>query len=183
MWNVSIQANIPQQQNLETTSEILSSTSNISKMKSVIAFTSAFLATLNLVAAAPAPAAAQTVSVSFDPKYDIGTSSLSTVSCSDGPNGLLTAGFTDFASLPSFPRVGGAPTVKGWNSANCGACYKLHYANGKVDESITVIAVDAAPGGFNIGKQAMDLLTKNQAEQLGRVDATFELVGDSECGL
>ncbi|CAG8011090.1 unnamed protein product [Penicillium salamii] len=166
----------------KTTPEILSSTSNISKMKSVIAFTSAFLATLNLVAAAPAPAAAQTVSVSFDPKYDIGTSSLSTVSCSDGPNGLLTAGFTDFASLP-IPRVGGAPTVEGWNSENCGACYKLHYANGKVDESITVIAIDAAPGGFNIGKQAMDLLTKNQAEQLGRVDATFELVDGSECGL
>ncbi|CAG7953730.1 unnamed protein product [Penicillium olsonii] len=151
-------------------------------MKSVIAFTSAFLATLNLVTAAPAPAAAQAVSVSYDPKFDIGTTSLSTVTCSDGSNGLLTAGYTDFASLP-IARIGGAPTVAIWNSPNCGACYKLHYSNGKVDESITVIAIDSAPGGFNIGKGAMDLLTNNQAEQLGRIDATYELVADSECGL
>ncbi|CAI7621568.1 unnamed protein product [Penicillium bialowiezense] len=147
-------------------------------MKSTITFASAFLATLNLATAAPAPAVAQTVSVSFDPKFDVGTSSLNTVSCSDGPNGLVTAGFTDFASLPSFPRIGGAPTVEGWNSANCGACYELHYVNGKVDETITVLAVDSAPGGFNIGKQAMNLLTRNQADQLGRIDATFIQVAD-----
>lgn len=152
-------------------------------MKSTITFASAFLAALNLATAAPAPAVAQTVSVSFDPKFDVGTSSLNTVSCSDGPNGLVTAGFTDFASLPSFPRIGGAPTVEGWNSANCGACYELHYVNGKVDETITVLAVDAAPGGFNIGKQAMNLLTRNQADQLGRIDATFIQVADSVCGL
>ncbi|KAJ5325466.1 Cerato-platanin [Penicillium brevicompactum] len=152
-------------------------------MKSVIAFTSAFLATLNLATAAPAPAVAQTVSVSFDPKFDVGTSSLNTVTCSDGPNGLVTAGFTDFASLPSFPRIGGAPTVEAWNSVNCGACYEIHYANDKFEETITVLAVDSAPGGFNIGKQAMNLLTRNQADQLGRIDATYIKVADSVCGL
>jgi len=155
----------------------------ISNMKSVVAFTSALLATLNLVAAAPAAATAQTVSVSYDPKYDVGTSSLNTVACSNGPNGLITAGFTDFASLPTFPKIGGAPTIVGWNSENCGACYQLHYSSGKVDKTINVIAIDAAPGGFNIGLRAMNELTNNQAEQLGRIDATFVPVADSVCGL
>ncbi|KAJ5519476.1 hypothetical protein LT330_008843 [Penicillium expansum] len=152
-------------------------------MKSTIAFTSAFLATLSLVAAAPAPAAAETVSVSFDPKYDVGTSSLNTVACSDGVNGLVTQGYTDFASLPIFPNIGGAITIAGWNSPNCGKCYALHYSNGKIDKTINVIAVDTAPGGFNIGLQAMNTLTNGQAEQLGRVDATYVEVEASACGL
>ncbi|OQE34625.1 hypothetical protein PENCOP_c016G03223 [Penicillium coprophilum] len=152
-------------------------------MKSTILLTSGFLATLNLVAAAPAPAVAPTVSVSFDPKYDVGTSSLTTVSCSNGINGLITQGFTDFASLPSFPNIGGAITIPGWNSPNCGKCYELHYSNGKIDNTINVLAVDAAPGGFNIGLQAMNDLTNGLAEQLGRVDATYVEVEDSVCGL
>ncbi|KAJ5173514.1 Cerato-platanin [Penicillium coprophilum] len=152
-------------------------------MKSTIIFTSGFLATLNLVAAAQAPAVAATVSVSFDPKYDVGTSSLTTVSCSNGINGLITQGYTDFASLPSFPNIGGAITIPGWNSPNCGKCYELHYSNGKIDNSINVLAVDAAPGGFNIGLQAMNNLTNGLAEQLGRVDATYVEVEDSVCGL
>ncbi|CAG7961874.1 unnamed protein product [Penicillium nalgiovense] len=152
-------------------------------MKSTIAFTSAVMAILSLVAAAPAPAAVATVSVSYDPKYDVGTSSLNTVSCSDGPNGLVTQGYSDFASLPSFPNIGGAITIPGWNSPNCGKCYELHYSNGKIDKTINVIAVDAAPGGFNIGLQAMNTLTNGQAEQLGRVDATYVEVDASVCGL
>ncbi|KUM56762.1 hypothetical protein ACN42_g10445 [Penicillium freii] len=152
-------------------------------MKSTIAFTSASLATFSLVAAAPAPAAAETVSVSFDPKYDVGTSSLTTVACSDGINGLITEGYTDFASLPSFPNIGGAPTISGWNSPNCGKCYALHYSNGKIDNTINIIAVDAAPGGFNIGLQAMNALTNGLATQLGRIDATYVEVEDSACGL
>ncbi|KAJ5375813.1 Cerato-platanin [Penicillium concentricum] len=152
-------------------------------MKSTIMFTSAFLATLNLVAAGPAPVVAATVSVSFDPKYDIGTSSLNTVSCSNGINGLITQGYTDFASLPSFPNIGGAITIPGWNSPNCGKCYELHYSNGKIDKTINVLAVDAAPGGFNIGLQAMNTLTNGLAEELGRVDATYVEVEGSACGL
>ncbi|CAI7603016.1 unnamed protein product, partial [Penicillium glandicola] len=152
-------------------------------MKSTIAFTSAFLATLNLVAAAPASAAAETVSVSYDTSYDVGTSSLSTVSCSDGTYGLLTKGYTDFASLPTFPNIGGALTIPGWNSPNCGKCYALHYSSDTVDVTINVLAIDAAPSGFNIGLQAMNTLTNGQAEQLGRVDVTYVEVDASACGL
>ncbi|KAJ5973100.1 Cerato-platanin [Penicillium vulpinum] len=153
-------------------------------MKSTIVFTSsAFLATLNLVTAVPAPVVAATVSVSFDPKYDVGTSSLNTVSCSNGIYGLVTQGYTDFASLPNFPNIGGAITIPGWNSPNCGKCYELHYSNGKIDKTINIIAVDAAPSGFNIGLQAMNTLTNGLAEELGRVDATYVEVEDSACGM
>ncbi|KAJ5319795.1 hypothetical protein PENANT_c026G09213 [Penicillium antarcticum] len=153
-------------------------------MKFTIAITSAFLATLHLAAAAPTVAArAETVSVSYDQRYDVSGSSLTTVSCSDGENGLIPLGYTDFGSLPNFPNIGGAITIPGWNSPNCGKCYQLHYSNGKYENTINVLAIDAAPGGFNIGLQAMNTLTNGQAEQLGRVSATYVAVDDSACGM
>ncbi|CAL1716484.1 unnamed protein product [Somion occarium] len=74
------------------------------------------------------PAAlAATVSVSYDQVYDQSSNSLATVACSDGSNGLLTKGFTTFGSLPSFPNIGGAPAVGGWNSPACGTCWRLAF--------------------------------------------------------
>ncbi|KAI9373848.1 Cerato-platanin-domain-containing protein [Aspergillus egyptiacus] len=125
-----------------------------------------------------------TTSLSYDPKYDIGSTSLTTVACSDGDFGLLTEGYTTFGSLPSFYRIGGAPTVSGWGSNKCGACYEISYtsATGQVN-SMVVTAVDAAPGGFNVGVQAMDQLTGGRAQELGRVDVSFSEVGRGRCGL
>ncbi|KAM5542790.1 hypothetical protein V8D89_003751 [Ganoderma adspersum] len=124
-------------------------------------------------------ATSTTVSVSFDQAYDNADTSLATVSCSDGSHGLLTKGYTTFGSLPSFPNIGGASVVTGWNSDQCGTCWALTY-NGK---SIKVLAVDSAVYGWNIGLGAMNALTEGQAEQLGRVDAVASLVDSSQCGL
>lgn len=139
--------------------------------------------TLAMPLASPQAAASQTISVSYDERYDQGTSSLTTVSCSDGTNGLITQGYSNFESLPNFPLIGGAPTVEGWNSPNCGKCYQLHYQNGKVDKTINVLAVDSAVGSFNLGLQALDQLTGGNAQQLGRVDATYTEVEASQCGI
>ena len=98
-------------------------------------------------------------------------------------NGLITQGYSTFNSLPGFPLIGGAPTVKGWNSPNCGKCYQLHYKNGNVDETINMLAVDSAPGGFNLGLEAMNRLTKGNAEQLGRIHGTYTEVDKTQCGL
>ncbi|GAB1191123.1 Cerato-platanin-domain-containing protein [Aspergillus pseudonomiae] len=125
---------------------------------------------------------AATVSVSYDQKYDVGGSSLTTVACSDGVYGLISQGYSTFGSVPGFPNIGGAPTIPGWNSPNCGKCYQLHYAAGNIDRSIYVTAVDAAPGGFNIGLQAMNALTNGLAEQLGRVNVDYTEVPRSNCG-
>ncbi|KAH9857545.1 immunomodulatory protein [Lenzites betulinus] len=119
------------------------------------------------------------VTLSYDQAYDNGSSSLATVACSDGANGMLTKGFSTFGSLPHFPNIGGAAAVAGWNSAQCGTCWQLTY-NGK---SITVLAIDHADAGFNIALGAMNTLTNGQATQLGRIDVTSKQVAASQCGL
>ncbi|KNZ72311.1 Protein SnodProt1, partial [Termitomyces sp. J132] len=130
------------------------------------------------------PALALADSVSFDQVYDDAAASLATVSCSDGPNGLLPRGFTTFGSLPNFPHIGGAAAVEGFNSVNCGTCWNLTYTSPQgVSKSISVLAIDHAATGFNIALSAMNELTDNQAVFLGRVDAKATQVDASVCGL
>ena len=127
------------------------------------------------------PAIAQTTeTLSYDTTYDDASLSLTAVACSDGPNGLITKGYTTLGSLPTFPNVGGVYTVAGWNSAACGTCYSVTYAN---SQSIFVLAVDVALEGFNLSEEAMDALTGGQAANLGRVDVTVVPVDASLCGL
>lgn len=130
-------------------------------------------------AALAAPSTTTTVTVSYDETYDNANGSLATVACSDGPNGMLTKGFTTFGSLPHFPNIGGAAVIPGFNSDQCGTCWKLTY-NGA---SVNVIAIDHAQAGFNIALGAMNTLTNNNAVFLGRVNAQAEQVAASECGL
>ncbi|KAJ5912196.1 Heat-stable 19 kDa antigen [Penicillium subrubescens] len=147
-------------------------------MKSFIAISSAILASLNLAAAVPAPAAeAVSVSVSYDPVYDVAGSSTNTVACGS----VLNQKYPTFGSLPGFPHIGGALAVSGTGSPNCGKCYQLHFSGNGVDKTITVLGIDTAPGGFNIGLRAMNDLTNGQAEQLGRVQATYTEVDISQC--
>ncbi|KAF7374944.1 hypothetical protein MSAN_00380500 [Mycena sanguinolenta] len=102
--------------------------------------------------------------------------------CSNGVNGLESKGFTTFGSLPKFPFIGAAGAVEGFNSVNCGTCWQLTYAPTGV--TIDVLAIDhAGAGTFNIALEAMDVLTKNQSVQLGRVTVTSKQVASSVCGL
>lgn len=127
---------------------------------------------------------AQTVLVTYDAAYDNGSTSLATVACSDGTNGLLTKGFTTFGSLPKFPNIGGSFAIAGYNSPACGTCWQITYSNGAgVVKSIDVLAIDVAKPGFNIGLVAMNDLTGGQAVHLGKVQATVKQVNASFCGL
>ncbi|KAI0093085.1 Cerato-platanin [Irpex rosettiformis] len=139
-------------------------------------FTS-ILSILSFTAAA-APALAFRPTVKYDNTYDHYSRSLSTVACSDGPNGLLTRGYSNFGSLPHFPLIGGAPAVSSWNSAGCGTCWSLTY-NGK---TIYVLAIDTGRDGFNLSEEAMNMLTNGQAEHLGKVTADASQVGTEKCG-
>ncbi|KAJ7170610.1 Epl1 protein [Mycena crocata] len=123
--------------------------------------------------------------VAFDQNYGVASNSLNIVACSDGPNGLETRGFTTMGSLPNFPFIGAVGAVEGWNSVNCGTCWQLTYTNAtNVKKTINVLAVDhAAPGTFNIALAAMNVLTNNQAQQLGRVTVQSAKVAASVCGL
>ena len=124
------------------------------------------------------------LSVSYDTAYDNSAASLSSVACSDGPNGLLTRGFTTFGSLPKFPFIGGAPAVTGWNSPGCGTCWELTYVNSQgVSTSINILAIDVATPNYNIALEAMNTLTDNEATFLGRVPVTATSAPASACGL
>ena len=165
------------------------------KMK-FFALTSILCAAATTLAAPLTAATSGTATVSYDEEYDNSSASLDAVACSDGTNGLLTkgqyfrprnvtsdspatTGYTTFGSLPGFPNIGGAFAVAGWNSANCGTCWKLTY-NGK---SINVLAVDHAGSGFNINLDAMNELTNGQAVSLGHVTADAQQVDGVECGM
>ncbi|KAG0694646.1 Cerato-platanin [Suillus ampliporus] len=138
-------------------------------------FTSAIISFL----AVTLPVLAQTESLSYDTTYDDASLSLDSVACSDGPNGLITKGYTTLGSLPTFPNVGGVYTVTGWDSAACGTCYNVTYGS----TTIAVLAVDTATEGFNLSEEAMNALTGNEAVFLGRVSVTAVEVAASVCGL
>ena len=122
------------------------------------------------------------VSVSYDTKYDNGATPLSTVACGGGSNGLMAQGYTDFASVPGFPHIGGADIVDGYNSIRCGQCWRLVYED-NVKDVIYIILVDSAENGWSVSSPAMDDLTYGQGEELGRVDAVATLVAKSNCGM
>ena len=75
---------------------------------------------VSIIALLVAPFAVSATHVSWDSVYDQGTESLADVACSDGPNGLLTKGYSEFEDLPSFPYIGGS-SVASWNSPYCGS--------------------------------------------------------------
>ncbi|KAF8352195.1 immunomodulatory protein [Amanita rubescens] len=121
------------------------------------------------------------VILSYDPAYDNSAASINAVACSDGPNGLGTRGYQKFGSLPSFPNIGGAPAVEGWNSVNCGSCWKLTYGNGN-GHALYMLAVDRG-AGFVTSLEAMNTLTNGSAVNLGTTNVTAQRVNSSNCGL
>ncbi|KAL2204173.1 Cerato-platanin [Sarocladium strictum] len=120
------------------------------------------------------------VTLSYDTGYDQSARPLTSLACSDGQNGLITKhGWHTQGQIPRFPYIGGAQAIAGWNSKECGGCWKLEYKG----KSINILAVDHAASGFNVGKKAMDALTGNKASQLGRVDVKATKVAAKNCGL
>ncbi|KAF9036809.1 Cerato-platanin [Panaeolus papilionaceus] len=130
------------------------------------------------------PALAQAITVSYDTAYDKSSTSLSSVACSDGENGLLSR-FPTFGALPKFPNIGGVPAVASWNSPACGTCWALTYTNSKgVKKTVNILAVDHSDApDYNISLAAMNELTGGNAAQLGRVTVTAAQVAPSNCGL
>ena len=97
--------------------------------------------------------------------YGNGGDSLNIVACSNGPNGMITKGFTTFNSLPTFPNIGGGFTVGGWGSAECGSCWKLTYPT--TGGIIYATAIDTVFSGFDLSVEAVEALL------LGAVPASF----------
>ncbi|KAF5344228.1 hypothetical protein D9756_001983 [Leucocoprinus leucothites] len=140
-----------------------------------------FFATL---LALPAVVLAVSTTLSWDDVYDNANGDLATVACSDGDNGLINRGFSTFGDLPNFPNIGGIPDIQEWDSASCGTCWNVTYVNGQgVSKSIQVLGIDVGGKGFNVAKAAMNTLTNNQADRLGRVNVNAVKIAASSCGL
>ncbi|PGH14331.1 hypothetical protein AJ79_03153 [Helicocarpus griseus UAMH5409] len=123
----------------------------------------------------------QVMTVAFEPLYDNSQLDLLTTACSNGNNGLVTKGYNVAGDLPTFPRIGAAFAVEGWDSVNCGKCFKIKYEPTGIE--IPVIAVDHAGAGFNLAKAAMDELTGGRAAEIGRTDMTVTEATPADCGM
>ncbi|KZV99846.1 SnodProt1 [Exidia glandulosa HHB12029] len=136
----------------------------------------AILATVLPISLAATTASKGTVS--YDTTYDNSKLSTLNTACSDGSHGLYTKGFKTIGALKTFPYVGGAPAITGWNSAQCGSCYKVTYKN----TTVTFTAIDKA-NTLNMGLNAMNKLTGGQAKKLGNANIIYQKVSSKECGL
>ncbi|KAF9453645.1 Cerato-platanin [Macrolepiota fuliginosa MF-IS2] len=122
-------------------------------------------------------------SVTYSQVYDQKTGPLSSVACSNGPNGLLTRGYKTFGDLPGFPYIGGAAAVTGWNSPECGSCWELTFTNADGStKSINITAVDFTASGFNVALTAMNDLTGGNGVEYGVVDVVSKKVDPTGCG-
>ena len=114
--------------------------------------------------------------VTWDGTYDNKHGDTNSVACSNGPHGLAHR-YPHFKDFPDFPYIGGAFDVH-WGSPNCGKCWRLH--NKKTNKSISLIAIDADGGGFNIAKEAFIKLGGNVGS--GTLEAEAKEVPPSVCG-
>lgn len=118
--------------------------------------------------------------VTFDTVYDDANLPLTRVACSTGANGLINKGVHKLGDLISFPYVGGA-SFASFNSTKCGTCWELVWP--PVNQSVFVFVVDNCEEGFNISKEAMNLLTDGEGLELGVVEGvTAAEAGTALCG-
>lgn len=81
-----------------------------------------------LLAAAATTTTVSAIRVSYDEGYDDPSRSLTSVACSDGPNGLITThGFQTQGQIPGFPNIGGSFEIAGWGSAQVRYLFLLSY--------------------------------------------------------
>jgi hypothetical protein len=118
-----------------------------------------------------------TYKVTWDATYDNPNGNTNGVACSNGPHGLA-AKYPHFKNFPDFPYLGGAFDTK-FGSPNCGKCWKLTHT--KTKHFIYFTAIDAAGGGFNIGKKAFTVLNGGTVGS-GTLDADAVSVAGHFCG-
>ncbi|KAG1872437.1 Cerato-platanin-domain-containing protein [Suillus subalutaceus] len=145
---------------------------NVSKLTLVVALLSVFAL----------PAFGIPGYVTWDATYSNPDASLNTVSCSNGKNCLLTKGYTTFASLPSFPNIGGVPG-NSWNSTLCGSCWSLKYATPSGHQTTVYVTAIDNSYTYNISPQAFDRLTDGTGFETGKIKVRANRVPTSKCGL
>jgi len=123
--------------------------------------------------------------VRYDEFYDNNLASLNSVACSNGQYGLIPYGYNTFGDIPTYPILGGAPQIQGWNSPNCGTCWSLTYTGPHgAPSSVTFTAINSGDqGGFVMSFAGFDLLTNGNALRFGEVEVTASPLPESACGI
>ena len=122
--------------------------------------------------------------VFYDEFYDGNLNSLSNVACSTGNYGLITYGYNTFGQIPTYPMIGGAPQIQGWNSPNCGTCWNLTYTDphgGSSSVTFTAINLSGVPGRYTISFAGMDELTNGNALTLDGAPISATQLPESAC--
>jgi hypothetical protein len=133
----------------------------------------------------PTYAFATLTSVAYNPVYDQSGHSLNTVACSNP----LFKEYGTFGKTPNFPRIGAAGVVVGGFNPKCGTCWNVTYPPREVESydtvrrTIQVFIVDSASKGLVLSLEAMNQLTNGKAVVLGRVNADFDQVSETFCGV
>ena len=139
-------------------------------------FTSAFVALGLSAFSYAASTGANPVEITFSNFYDNGSLSTNNVACSN-----LTPKYPTLGSFPTFPNIGGAFAVSGFDSPECGSCWKI--TDPQTDVTIFVTAIDTAGVGFDLSFEAFNTLTNGTGIGPGSAKAIAYQVDASECGL
>ena len=91
---------------------------------------------------------------------------------------ITFAGYYTLGDIPCYPYIAGFQNAT-WGSNLCGTCRELTYRG----KSIDVMVVDYTVVGFSLDLTAYQMLTNETAPALGSVEATYEQVDDSLCGV
>ena len=99
-----------------------------------------------------------TMRAAYDLTYDVSSTPLNGVACSNATNSLVVQ-YPTFGDIPNFPFIGGILGIV-FNSPNFGGCYKL--TNKVLNVSIYIIAVDSTRSGVALSREAFTELSGGQ---------------------
>ncbi len=130
------------------------------------------------------PAMAQSTPsvLNYDTMFDSPSGTLGMTAC---PADGILEGHPTFGSLPTFPYIGGAYFVQGFNSSRCGSCYELSYkrSDGKV-ATRTYTIINTVDHGFTSSlAAAMELTGLSRDEFPGDAAISAKEVPVAHCGL
>jgi hypothetical protein len=152
-------------------------------------FTSTFALLASTLSVIPAMAMALSVRqpsgsvFNYDTRYDDPNGLLSTTACS--ANAGVLEGHNTFGSIPTFPHIAGSIVVEGFNSTNCGGCYRLFYdrKDGSEPAGIPFTVINSDPKGFTSSVQSLKDLTGFDVENFpGDVPIVYEELPSYFCG-
>ncbi|EXM14987.1 Cerato-platanin [Fusarium oxysporum f. sp. vasinfectum] len=120
---------------------------------------------------------ASAVSLTYSKLYDDNSTPVSQLACYK--NGLIMDGQPEWQTIGDIPHsITGLEQVDGPDSPLCGSCWVLTYG----ETSRPVLILDSAKEGFISTLDALNWLTGNKGEELGKVEVKATKVDRTNYG-